>query len=496
MGKRYFIAHDMGTSSVKATLVEAHDGVIKSLVRTYPLQTDASGRAEQNALDWWDAFCETNRSLIEGIAPDQIEAVSISGQMMVCLPVHGMQPLCPAMIWADTRAQAESEQLERAFAPGEYYRRVGMRPSPNHSLAKWLRFRQLHPDLYEKTDCFLSVKDFINLHLTGRYATDPEDAAFMHAIELEGMDWSAALLHAAGIAREKMPELLPVGTVLGGVLPEAAVQCGLRVGTPVVLGTGDGGAATLGSGAFKRGDAYTSLGTSSWVCVVTHQPTLDAQMRIAKIRYLDGYRDSGTMQSGGYSFSWLRQLLNRSYDEMSAMALIVGVGSNGVMFLPNLMGERAPFWDARLKGSFVGLNASVGAAELCRAVPEGVSMQLDMILNIILQTNHPLDVQKMNLVGGGADSPMWRRILADVFGLTVVTSDAAGHAGALGIAVIAGVAVGVFDDYSAVQRFHHHITETKPVEENVFRYQALKRIFSEARQALVPVDHHISRWMV
>lgn len=496
MAHRYFVAHDLGTSSVKATLVEAEKGVVRSLTRSYPLVTDPAGKAEQNAMDWWEAFCEANRSLIKEIDPCEIKAVSLSGQMMVCLPVRGRQPLCPAMIWADGRAQKESKALEDAFTPGEYYRLVGMRPSPNHSLAKWVYFKSHHPELYEKTDCFLSAKDFINLKLTGRYATDPEDAAFMHALELDGSDWSDALLEKAGIDKGKLPELLPVGTILGGVLPDAAKLCGLREGTPVVLGTGDGGAATLGSGTFQRGDAYTSLGTSSWVCAVTNQSTLDDQMRIAKIRYLDGYRDSGTMQSGGFSFSWLKNLLNRSYNEMAEMAMNTSPGADGVLFLPNLMGERAPFWDPQLKGSFVGLSASSGAAQLCRAVPEGVGMQLDLILKIILQTNQPLEVKRMRLVGGGADSPMWRQILADIFGMPVVTTDAAGHAGALGIAVIAGKAVGVFDHYDAVNRFHHHQLITEPDMDNATFYQELKKVFLDARNALLPVDHQIGRLLV
>ena len=246
MSKRYFAAFDLGTSSVKATLVEAQEGVMRSLTRAYPLMTDAAGKAEQNAADWWKAFCQASRSLLDGVEPAEVEAVSLSGQMMVCLPVRGSEPLCPAMIWADGRAQQEANELEKAFKPGEYYRRVGMRPSPNHSLPKLKRFRQLHPELYEQTDCFLSAKDYINLKLTGRYATDPEDAAFMHALELKGADWSEDLLAAAGIDRMKMPELLPVGAILGGVLPEAARECGLRSGTPVVLGTGDGGGSNPG----------------------------------------------------------------------------------------------------------------------------------------------------------------------------------------------------------------------------------------------------------
>ena len=219
-------------------------------------------------------------------------------------------------------------------------------------------------------------------------------------------------------------------------------------------------------------------------------------MRIAKIRYLDGFRDSGTMQSGGFSFSWLKNLLRYSYDEMAEMALHTAPGSDGVMFLPNLMGERAPFWDPQLKGSFLGLSASAGAAQLCRAVPEGVAMQLDLILKIIMQANSPLNIQKIRLVGGGADSLMWRSILADVFGLPIVTTDAAAHAGALGIAVIAGKAVGVFDGYDAVLKFHGGEHLTPPDEQNAHRYQQLKKIFLSARQALMPVDHQISRQLL
>lgn len=492
--KKIVIAYDLGTSSVKATLVDLEHGVLASLNRSYPLHTDGTGKAEQDAEDWWKAFCDATTALLTGREANEICAVCVSGQMMVCLPTEKGRPLTPAMIWADRRAEKQSARLGTSLSREKYYHLVGMRPTCNYSLPKWMRFREEQPALYDRTDCFLSAKDYINYRLTGIAATDEEDAAFTQAAELKSGKWSHTLLQMAEIDVEKLPPVLKCGTILGEVTDRAAAECGLKAGTAVVLGTGDGGAATLGSGTFRTGDSYISLGTSSWVCTVTNQPELDPEMSVSKIRYLDGFRDSGTMQSGGYSFSWLHQILGLSYDRMNEMALGVGPGAGGLLFFPNLMGERAPFWDPDLRGSFVGIDSSMHAGHFCRAVPEGVAMQLDLIHRIILRANPGLQVQKITLVGGGADSLLWRQVIADVMGLPIVTTDMSSHAGALGIAVIAGKACGLLRGLDEVMRYHQNIQVTEPEPAAHRKYEELREIFLEARHSLINVDHKLSEW--
>ena len=494
MEKKIIAAYDLGTSSVKATLVDVEKGVLASLDRSYPLDTDGTGKAEQDADDWWRAFCDATQALLADTEPEKIAAVCVSGQMMVCLPTERGLPLRPAMIWADKRAEKQSAKLESCLPEGTHYRLVGMRPTANYSLPKWMRFREEEPALYERTDCFLGAKDYIDYRLTGVIATDEEEAAFTQAVELKSGNWSRELLQAAEISMEKLPSILKCGTILGEVTDTASKECGLKAGTIVVLGTGDGGAATLGSGTFRTGDSYISLGTSSWVCTVTNRSDLDPGMSVSKIRYLGGFRDSGTMQSGGYSLSWLRQTLGLPYERINEMALGIEPGAGGLLFLPNLMGERAPFWDPELRGSFVGLDSSMNAAHLCRAVPEGVAMQLDFIHRIILRANPGLRVEKMRLVGGGANSQLWRKVLADVIGLPVVTTDMSFHAGALGIAVIAGKACGLLDGYDDVLRYHRKTLVTEPDAAEHRKYEELREIFLEARSCLTNVDHRLCEW--
>ncbi len=495
MNKKIIAAYDLGTSSVKATLVSMDQGVLLSINRSYPLYTDNSGKAEQDPEAWWQAFCQVTREMLTGIKKEDIAALCVSGQMMVCLPLEKGKPLQKAAIWADSRAGAQSRRLVEKVGAGEYYRLTGMRPSPNYSLPKWMRFKEEEPSLYERADCFLSAKDYIDFRLTGKSVTDEEDAAFTQAAELESGKWSPLLLSAAGIDLEKLPPILPCGTVLGEVKEDAAEECGLACGTYVVLGTGDGGAATLGSGAFRKGDTYISLGTSSWVCTVTDLAEPDPSMSVSKIRYLGGFRDSGTMQSGGYSFSWLKRVLGLSYDEMNTLALDAGPGAGGVLFLPNLMGERAPFWDPDIRGSFLGLSSATEKDQLCRAVPEGVAMQLDRIRQIILAANPGIRSDRITLVGGGADSLLWRRVIADVTGLNVITTQMSSHAGALGIAVIAAKAVGLAFNYDEVLRFHTGKTVTEPDERANAQYKELKEIFLEARSALTKTDHRLCGWI-
>jgi xylulokinase len=503
--KRYIIAHDLGTSGDKAILLNTSGEILHTHTHGYSVCHREAGWSEQNPYDWWNAFCLCNRAVLEGVRAEDVAGICLTGQMMCCLPLDtNGEILHPAIIWADTRASEESSKLEDQVGVEQFYRITGMRASANYTLPKIIWLQKHRPEVYEKTHKFLSPKDYLNYRLTGKFAVDPENASFMHCFDRTQTDWSDLLLEASGIDRAKLPELVPAGKVLGEVNKEAAQECGLRAGTPVVMGTGDGGAATIGAGVINTGEAYTNMGTSSWVCVITGRDCLDPLRSISKLNYLETLRDSGTMQAGGFSYSWLRGALcqpeceaslrsgEKDYVLIDRLAEQSPPGAGGVLFQPYLLGERSPYWDTRLRGSFLGITAGTSRADLCRSVPEGVSMHLNRILDRICNVNHVTAPQEMMLVGGGARSPLWRRIFADVYGLPIVTTQHTDQAGTLGTAVLAGKALGIFPTLSVVKQFQKITEVTDPDPVRVRRYEDLIRIFEDAQTALVTINHRLS----
>lgn len=500
-----FLTHDIGTSCDKASLLDTEGNILRSNSEAYPIHFSGDGWAEQDPDHWWSAFCKNNRVLLEGIDPREILGVSASGQMMTCLPVDREgRVLHPAIIWADGRATAETAEILERIGLERFYGIVGMRPSANYSLPKFVWLKRNRPDIYRGTYKFLGPKDYINLRLSGLIATDPEEASYMHLLDMHARTWSDYLLETMGLDREKLPDILPCGTVLGEVTAKAAEACGLLAGTPVILTTGDGDTATLGAGVVEIGDAYTSIGTSSWVSILTGKDVMDPTCSIAKVDCFGTWRDSGTMQAGGYSYSWLKDTLclpeteqaqregTSAYRLIDELAASVPTGSGGTLFLPHLMGERTPYWDPKLRGAFLGLGARTTRAHLCRSVLEGVAMHLGLILRRIREVNQPLGIRSMCLVGGGSGSPLWRQIFADVYNLPVTKTRLAHETGTLGNAVLIGMALGIYKDIRIAKEFQKVESVTEPIPENVRRYQQLQPVFEQALQNLVQTNHDLT----
>lgn len=500
--EHFFLAHDIGTSCDKAALVDTHGRVYKTVTEGYPIHYGPQNQAEQEPEDWWRALCAANARLTAEVGKQRILAVAVSGQMMACLPVdRAGVSLRPAMIWADGRAVRERDELVSAVGTQAYSAITGMRPSENYALSKMLWFSRHEPKLYEKTFCFLAAKDYINCRLTGIFATDREDAAYFHAYDIVRREWSAKLLGAAGIDPEKLPRVAEPATVLGGVRAAVADEASLAPGTPVILCTGDGDAATLGAGAVEIGDAYTCIGTSSWVSVLTGEPKQDPLHRIAKADCFGVWRDSGTMQAGGFSYSWLKDMLctgekerarqrGRSvYALLDEAAASVLPGANGVLYLPYLLGERSPWWDSRLSGAFLGLSGGTTGATLIRAVLEGVAMHLGLIYDIIRETVPDVRPKAMRIIGGGGQSALWRQIFADVYGIPVLETNVSEAAGTLGCAVMAGVAIGCYPDLSVIRQLEKIKSVAEPVPEREKLYHERRGVLAQAVNALTPVSH-------
>jgi xylulokinase len=494
------LAHDLGTTGNKASLFDASGALLASTVSPYATHYPRPGWAEQDPADWWRAVADSTRRLLAqaAFAPEDVAVVSFSGQMMGCLPVDGAgAPLRSAIIWADQRAEEEAAYLARQVTPEGVYRITGHRASASYSAAKilWLRNRQ--PDVFRQARRFLQAKDYVACRLTGAYATDYSDASGTNLFDLCARRWSDSILGALGLDPELLPPALPSSAIVGGVTRAAAEETGLRPGTPVVIGGGDGACATAGAGVVHPDDAYCYIGSSSWIAFVSREPLYDAEQRTFTFAHLDpAYLfPTGTMQCAGGSFDWLERLLRgeaegRLYAELDALAAKVEPGAQGLLFLPYLIGERSPHWNPHARGCFLGLTLAHGRAEMARAVLEGVALNLRIILDAFRQQGAP--IRALRVIGGGARSALWRQILADVLNLPLLRAQLTVEATSLGAAVAGGVGVGLFRDYGVV----NELVAVQPAEEPnpvaVRRYDDLYPLFTDAYHALAPLYDRIA----
>jgi len=488
------ISHDLGTTGDKATLVD-HDGtVVAACTATYPTDFGPRGKAEQDAEAWWSAVCRATRDLLErtGTAPAEVEVVSFSGQMMGAVLLDGAgAPVRPAIIWADTRSVAETAVLVDRVGMEQGYRITGHRLNPTYSLSKVMWVRAHEPEAFGRAERVVLAKDFVVHRLTGVLATDPSDASSTNAYDQAAGDWSAELLAAAELPRSLFPDVVASTAVVGTVTAEAAAASGLAVGTPVVMGGGDGPMGALGAGITgPASGAYCYLGSSSWVSVAADAPLHDPQMRSMTFNHvLPGrYVPTATMQAGGASLEWVVETLapgqEGRYERLLAEAAEVPASEDGLYFLPHLLGERSPYWNPAARAVFAGLARHHGPAHLTRAVLEGVAFNLYTGLLAFVENGTPIDA--VDAIGGAANSALLLQVFADVWGVPVTRRDLVDEATAVGAAVVGGFGVGIFDDFDVATRFSAEVTTRAPDAGRHRRYRGEHALFLEAYRRLEP----------
>lgn len=504
--KHYLIAHDLGTSGDKATLYDADGSLIRSITTSYPAHFFNGNWAEQNPEDWWNAFCQSTKALLDGMDANEVAALSFSGQMMGCVPVdRSGRALRPAIIWADQRATRQAEEVLAHSDLQTLYRITGHRISASYSLEKLMWLRDHEGETFRQIHCCLQAKDYIIQRLTGRFATDYTDACGTNAFDLAKRCWSDAILESVGLDQALFPEALPSTAVAGEVSPTVAKLCGLAPFTPVVMGAGDGICATTGAASIQPGDTYHYLGSSSWIACTDTQPYLDPQMRTFNWVHMvpDCYCPMGTMQAAGNSFNYIRDMLcdgealrceaqGRSiYEVINEMLTQSPVGSRGLIYLPYLLGERSPRWNPSARGAFIGLTMEHSRADLVHAALEGVLMNLSLILDA-LRGLRP--VQQLRLIGGLAQSDAICQMLADIFGVEAVLMDKLEEATSTGAAVCAGVGVGLLEDFSAVHRFIHPSRHFNCREDVHAAYAPVKALFEEAYESTRALCEKLGRY--
>lgn len=460
--RRSIIAHDLGTSGDKASLHAADGKLLAARTVHYPADFGPGGRAEQDPADWWSAFCRATRALLSdtGTRSDEVACVALSGQMQSLVLVDASdEPVRPAIIWADTRAAAERDRLAERLGEERAFEIMGHRLDATYTLPKAMWVREHEPDVFERADGILIAKDYVTLRATGRRCTDPSDASGTNAYDQRAGGWSSELLAAAELDAGLLPPIVPSATVAGGLTADAAAATGLDAGTPVVVGGGDGACAALGAGLVGPGSgANVTLGSSAWLSVATAAPVRDPLRRTVTFDHVvpGRYLPLGAMQAAGASLDWLAGVLGVTHGAelqgLLAAAADVEAADDGLFFLPYLMGERAPIWDARARGTVVGLARHHGRAHLARAVLEGVAFSLGSILvslRDVLPAGRTIDA--IEAIGGGARSDLWLRLMADTWGLAVRRRTVVDEANSLGAAVVGGMAVGLLDDWEAAR---------------------------------------------
>lgn len=493
---KYLLAHDIGTSGNKATVFSEDGQLIKSCTEPYGCNYFNTVCAEQDPDDWWNAVVVSTKKILQIVPAKDIAAVSFSGQMMGCLCVDKLgRPLHPAVIWADTRAAEEADQLATQISHERFFRLTGAQNSPSFAIQKLAWIKNNIPDIYKKTYKMVSAKDYIILRLTGIIATDYSDAAGTGAFNISKFEWSDEIIDALGLSKDKFADVYPSIHVAGGVTAEAAALTGLLQGTPVVMGGGDASCAAVGAGCVEEGDAYCILGTSSWVSFAKKTPYFDEKMQITNWPSLipGWFNPNGTMQAAGVAYEWMKDTMCEGevmrakaeggsvYELINKQIVDAPAGCRGLMFLPYLLGERAPRWNPNARACFIGLKKEHTHGEICRSVLEGVIFNLNAILDIYKKVQ---DISKLTVIGGGSKSPEWRQMMADIFNADIIVPNYLQEATSMGAAVTAGVGVGLFQNFSVIHDFLKTESVVQPIPENVEQYKKMIPLYDKAYFAL------------
>jgi xylulokinase len=485
------IGVDVGTSGTRALAVTTEGELVAEANRPHELLTPRPGWSEQDPGQWWDA---AQAALAEvAAAAEDVVGLGLTGQMhgSVFLDAAG-DVIRPALLWNDQRTAAECAEITERVGAERLLEIAGNPALTGFQAPKVLWLARHEPDAYARVASVLLPKDYVRLRLTGEHATDASDAAGTLLLDVRARDWSPALLDALEIPREWMPAVHEGPEVTGTLRDDLAAGLGLPRGLPVAAGGGDNAAAAVGVGVVREGSLSSSIGTSG--VIFSHRDAFapDPSGRVhAFCHAVPGawHLMSVTLSAGG-SLSWWRDQLGGDFDPLVGEAEAIEPGAEGLVFLPYLTGERTPHLDPDARGGFVGLTVRHGRGHLTRAVMEGVAFSMRDGLEIMRELGTPDD--DVRAVGGGARSPLWLQLQADVYG-RAIRRTVIDEGPAYGAALLAGVAAGAFadvNDAAARVRLREEVTEPDP--ERVRRYDELYGVYASLYPALRDAMHALA----
>jgi xylulokinase len=503
-GNIAYLGIDVGTGGTRALVIDNAGKIVASGSKEHrAFDSPQPGWAEQDPEDWWRACGSAVRKALDGSAlgAAEIACVGFSGQMHgAVLLDSGDDVVRSAIIWCDQRSEAQCSELEELFGRDALIRLTCNPPLTNFTLTKLLWVRENEPEKWARVAHLMLPKDYVRFRLTGERAIDVADASGTLLLDVTNRRWSMEVLSKAGIDPKLLPALSESPQVCGKISAAGADATGLRIGTPVVAGAGDQAAGAVGMGIARAGAVSATIGTSGVVFAATDRPALDPQGRLHTFCHaIPGrWHVMGVTQAAGLSLRWFRDRFGLPsdpqanagrdpYDVLADEASSAPAGSEGAFWLPYLMGERTPHLDPNARAALVGLTASHTRGHVIRAVMEGVACSLKDTFTIFGEMNIP--VTSIRLGGGGARSPLWRQIQADVYGHEVEIV-AAEEGAAYGAAILAGTGGGAWESVDeacdsvvrVASRIHPSPADSKTMQ-NAYRtyrklYPALHRAFS------------------
>jgi xylulokinase len=479
---------DLGTSGVKVLAINENGESLASTSTNYPLIQPRAGWSEQNAANWWQGTVEAISTILKdpAVPSDSVVALSLSGQMhgSVFLDSENKVIRNP-ILWNDTRTFQECQMITDKIGEENLLAMVGNPALEGFTLPKVLWLRENEPDNYKKLATLMLPKDYIVHLLTGRLCTEFSDAAGTLLLDVKNRVWSKEVCEKIDVDISILPELLDSTGVVGTLTAQASKQTGLPQSVKVIAGGADNACSAVGNGIVEEGIMLASIGTSGVVLAHTDNMHHDPQGRIHSFNHAvpNSWYLMGVMLSAGMSMSWLKNdLIGRDYDYINEQAAQVKPGSEGVIFLPYLFGERTPHRDPKARGAYFGISGIHSQKHMMRAVFEGVAFGLKDSLELIKD----LGVQpaQIRVTGGGAKSVLWRHILADVFNAEVLTMQT-DEGPAFGAALLAGVGAGVYSNtIEAVKNTVALGDSCEPDLENSKRYEEIYPLFKSLYQSL------------
>ncbi len=478
MTNRYYIGVDLGTSGVKLLLLNTKGDILKIVTRSYPLLFPHHGWSEQHPEDWWKETLTGIKELIQDIDGQLVGGISFGGQM------HGLvildeddQVLRPAILWNDGRTEEETAYLNQVVGKEYLTKHTANIAFAGFTAPKILWVKNKEPKIFEKIKKIMLPKDYLAYCFSGTFCTDYSDASGTLLLDVQNKCWSHEMMGICGISEEQLPKLFESYEVVGNIRKEIAMELGIHGNAKIIAGAGDNAAAAIGTGTVGDGQCNISLGTSGTIFISGTKFAVDDNNALHSFAHADGkYHLLACMLSAASCNTWWMEKILDTKDFAKEQELIKDLGENNVYFLPYLMGERSPHNDPNVRGSFLGLSMDTSRTDMTQAVYEGVAFGLRDSLEVARKLGYHIETSK--ICGGGAKSPLWREIIANVMNVQLeILENEEGPA--LGAAILAAVGCGV---YKNVGEAVSHLVSVKeiimPTQKIVEKYEKKYKYFS------------------
>lgn len=499
MTEQTVLSLDLGTGSIKALVVDRHCRVIGSAAAPYPVERPRDDWAEQDPDRWWNQVVAAVRTALARADHPPIAAIGISGQMhgTVLLDANG-RPVRPAIIWEDRRSVVQVQRLTELIGAERLIEQCGSPLATGFQAATLAWLVEHEPEALRATHSILLPGDYVRFRLTGELVTEPSDASSTLLLDITTRSWSPEMIGAIGIEIDRLPRVMESTQITGRLTAESATQLGLPVGIPVTGGGADAPLAALAGAATSSDTLMLTISTGSQAILPAAEPVVDPRGRIhtwcslaSPGMKLPGWYQMGATLASGRALRWLREeIMSVPADLLEMSVASVPPGSDGLLFLPYLNGERTPHMDPDAAGAFIGLRAHHGPAELSRAVMEGAVFSLLDAFEVLQELGGK--PERIVLAGGGVRSQTWTQIVADIFDLPVEPLEES-EGSAMGAAIVAGATIGWFDLAGGAMRSARYGHRIEPESNSVAIYRALHPIFQHTYQVLKDDFHELGR---